>query len=476
MLTRLEVDGFKNLVNFSVDFGPFTCIAGTNGVGKSNLFDTIRFLSLLADHTLTEAALRVRGGSPENSAISDLFQRRSDGILRPIKITAEMLINPNVYDDFGRPTKANSTFLRYELEIGYEEANQIGSLGRLVLLAERLNYITEGKSAQHLRFPHSATLFRDKVVINERRTRSGYISTHISNDGKTEITIHQDGGGRGPGQVASASTAPRTIVGTSNTSSTPTILAVRREMQNWKFLALEPSTMRRPDRFQSDPFITSSGEHLPATLFRLANAERSRSGAPEDVYARVANRLSSLIAVDDVRVAVDQVRQLLTLEARERDGNYYPALSLSDGTMRFLTLAILVEDSENQGLVCMEEPENGIHPAKIKEISTLLHDLSVDPNETPGYDNPLRQVIVATHSPAFVQFQIADDLLFAQQVLARNEHGKPIRTLRCFPLLHTWRSKNGETTVGRTTIIDYLESPPGTQLQLPDLMVQVHEQ
>lgn len=28
MLTRLEVDDFKNLVNFSLDFGPYTCIAG----------------------------------------------------------------------------------------------------------------------------------------------------------------------------------------------------------------------------------------------------------------------------------------------------------------------------------------------------------------------------------------------------------------------------------------------------------------
>lgn len=39
MLTRLEVDGFKNLLDFPVDFGPFNCIAGPNGVGKSNLFD-----------------------------------------------------------------------------------------------------------------------------------------------------------------------------------------------------------------------------------------------------------------------------------------------------------------------------------------------------------------------------------------------------------------------------------------------------
>ena len=49
MLTRFEVSGFKNLNDVVVEFGPFTCVAGPNAVGKSNLFDAIRFLSGLAD-------------------------------------------------------------------------------------------------------------------------------------------------------------------------------------------------------------------------------------------------------------------------------------------------------------------------------------------------------------------------------------------------------------------------------------------
>ena len=39
MLTRLEVDGFKNLLDLNIELGAFTCIAGPNGTGKSNVFD-----------------------------------------------------------------------------------------------------------------------------------------------------------------------------------------------------------------------------------------------------------------------------------------------------------------------------------------------------------------------------------------------------------------------------------------------------
>ena len=58
MITRLQIDGFKNLRNVDIRFDTFTCVAGGNGVGKSNLFDAIRFLSAVADERkLDEAAI-----------------------------------------------------------------------------------------------------------------------------------------------------------------------------------------------------------------------------------------------------------------------------------------------------------------------------------------------------------------------------------------------------------------------------------
>lgn len=467
MLTRLEVHGFKNLLNFAIDFGPFNCIAGENGVGKSNIFDAIQFLSLLSDNTLMEAALSVRGMDPETTDLRELFWTDGRSTMSSFSMAAEMIVEPVTNDDFGRPSEASSTFLRYEIRIGYEEAQNRGTLGRLILLSENLTYITEGKAARHVKFPHSAKDFRSAVVENRRRSPVGYITTRNSDSDETEILIHQEGN-QGRPQRAPAKSAPRTIIATSNTSATPTILAVRREMQNWRLLALEPSVMRRTDRFYSDRELTPNGEHLSATLYRLAEDTVNEPKRSRQVYSRVAARLSSLVDVSELTVDVDQVRQLLTLQAREDSGVLLPARSLSDGTLRFLALSIIAEDPSARGVICMEEPENGIHPAKMEAMVDLLHDLVVDPYEPPHPQfNPLRQVIVATHSPPFVQLQDRDDLLFAMETQVRApSNGHPTPTLRCRPLTGTWRASDQNKGIDRGTILAYLTEPPGAQLTI----------
>ncbi len=302
-------------------------------------------------------------------------------------------------------------------------------MGRLVLLAERLKYLTEGEAAKRLAFPHSAQAFRQHAVVNKRRTAEGFISTETAEDGQTEIHIHQDGGSRGKPQKAPAATAPRTIVATSNTSATPTILAARREMQKWRLLALEASSMRNADRFHGDPHVSPHGDHLAATLYRLGGIAERNGGAAARIYSRIASRLSDFVPVTDVTPVRDDIRQLITLEVKEGSGTALPARSLSDGTLRFLTLTILAEDPDADGLICMEEPENGIHPAKMSAMKKLLYDLVVDVQRCPSPENPMRQVIVATHSPVLVQLVRPDDLLFAVGAAVPSETGTPTSTL-----------------------------------------------
>ena len=478
MLTRIEVDGFKNLVDFTLDLGPYTCIAGVNGVGKSNIFDAIRFLSLLTDHTINQSALLIRSSAQDTGEIGDLFFSANGETMDRIKLAAEMIVDRQVVDDFGRPGAPSSTFLRYEVAFRHEPpSSAAGPFGGLVLEREDLRHIPSGEAAQRLRFPHDKQQFRSNVIFNKRRG-AGYISTR--NDRAAEpaaIVVHQDGGSSGRARpAASAESAPRTIIGTENTAATPTILAARREMQRWRILALEPSAMRKPDKFTDQPGITADGGHIPVTLHHLASRASPSAGADDphdDLLSRIANTLSRLVPVRAVRAVSDEVRQLYSLELEERGGVRLRANSISDGTLRFLALTAISEAAD-AGVYCMEEPENGIHPERLAAMNQLLHDIAIDPEERVAADNPLRQVIVATHSPYFVQLQSAEEIVLAKNPAVRSPAGTATWPLKCYPMRGSWRDRadrddDARTSdgVGELELQSYLIPPANAQFSFP---------
>lgn len=456
MLTKLEAHGFKNLLDFSVSLGPFNCIAGLNGVGKSNIFDAIKFLSLLSDKSIVEAALAVRDS--ESADPLDIFWTNGDYRADYLKLAVEMIVPLDIVDDFGRKARATSTFLRYEVELARDPKEEnSGSLG-LYLARETLSHINKGEAVKLLNFPLSAAQFRDQVVVNKRKG-AGFISTQVVDDGVIEINLHQDGGSSGQPQKIPARNIPKTVVSNTNSAVWPTILAARREMQSWRFLALEPTAMRRSNKIHEEGTVGSDGGRLAAALYKLHRRD-------QNVYSRIASRLSEIVPTSDVRVDVDQIRQLLTVEVKERSGAFLPARALSDGTLRFLALCIIAEDPDFKGLLCFEEPENGIHPAKMGAMLDLLKELAVDTNQSAGEDNPLRQILIATHSPVLVKLESPDDLIYADIVRVQGLDGKPASTIRCKSLRESWRYRSGSDSIDKGSIIAYLTLPPDTQISL----------
>ena len=453
MLTRLKVSGFKNLVDVDVHFGPFTCIAGPNGVGKSNLFDAIRFLSALADRTFLDAAKSVRDESARTGDIRALFHRVGEEIADAMRFEAEMIVPLHGIDDLGQPAKATATFLRYVVELGYRpSSNGLGGES-LELLDELLTYIPRDKWKKSIKFPNE-TVWRDSAIQFFNR-KSPYISTK-----EGLVRLHRnDGDTSGKTTKRPAQQLPRTVLSATNASESPTALLARREMQSWRFLQLEPSALRKPDEFSAPAQLGWDGAHLPRTLFRLAQEmEKSEGGAAGDgrVYGQVASRLQQLIRdVHSVRIDRDEKRELLSLVATDRQGTPLPARALSDGTLRFLALTVLELDPEAVGVICFEEPENGIHPARIPAMLELLKDIAVDTAGPVADDNPLRQVIVNTHSPVVVG-HLDDDCLLGAVSEEGIRDGQRFQQIAFQPLTDTWRND--------------LVPPPPRQLALNELM------
>ena len=451
MLTRLKVSNFKNLVDVDLYLGPFTCVVGPNGVGKSNLFDAIRFLSALANHTLMEAAAAVRDQDSRTAHVRDLFHRVGDHYAERITFEAEMIVPRQAIDDLGQEAQASITSLRYSLELAYRETDDSLVRGALAIVKEELVPIAQRDASQHLLFPHSAKDWRKSAVCGKRH--APFISTADEGENRV-IKLHQDGGSSGRPLPRSADNLPRTVLSIANAAESPTVLVARREMESWQMLQLEPSALRRPDEFVSPTHLGADGRYLAATLYRLARHDGQQvRGA---IYSQIANRLAELIDdVHDIDIERDEKRELLTLYVKNGEETQHPARALSDGTLRFLALAVLEIDPKMQGVLCLEEPENGIHPARIPAILRLLSDIAVDTQKPIGEDNPLRQVIVNTHSPVVFQQVPDESVVFVKAKEAKDREGRLCKKAHFLCLSDTWRANVSEDAV-RGDLLAYL--------------------
>ena len=401
MLLRMKVKGFRNLRDVEIRFGPLTCFVGPNGVGKSNIFDAIHFLKELADKDIQSAAQSVRSPAKGEFGPRDLF---FDGDVRnPISFEVDMIVPDQVTDDFGREAHPATSLLRYEVAFTYHD----DGYPRLVLNKEELGPLRAGEAKAHIGFPHT-TAFR-KSVVKPTPRKGNFISTKHDGD-DIVLTLHQDGGSRGQGIPPGRS--PRTVVGGTNAAEYPTVLAAKREMASWRTLHLEPSVMRTPDKIGGPTAVDAHGGHVAAALARLVSNEKRRGSTLADV----SNSLARLVPdIESIEIDRDESRQQLTTIARMKGCRQtLGPRSLSDGTLRFLALVTMEADRQSASVLCMEEPENGMHPKRIPAMVNLLREFTTDADDEVDAENPLRQVILNTHSPDVVKQLHSHEDLFVE--------------------------------------------------------------
>ena len=150
--------------------------------------------------------------------------------------------------------------------------------------------------------------------------------------------------------------------------------------REWSFGRSTPPRLPQPADLPND-FLAEDGRNLGLVLNRL----RTKPGVKKKL----------LEALRELNEAIDDFDTLIeggTVQLFMQEGNIsIPATRLSDGTLRYLCLLAIVCHPNPPPLVCIEEPELGLHPDILPPLVRLLLEAS-----------ERCQLIVTTHSEVLV--------------------------------------------------------------------------
>lgn len=393
MITYIYIDGFKAFKDFEVYLTPLTVVAGTNASGKSNLFDALSFLSSLASgKSLSEVINGKRGEGDE------LFTLYHDGT-RASEMTfkVDLLLNREYQDDLNQNGILGINRLRYELTIKRHD-DVIGSQ-RYTIIHEELRPILRKNDVWLDSLPGKTVEIL--LPIERKQQRKSFIQTKMVNGDLMGFILIEYSGQRGKmaniqGIYKSVyfESAQRTLLSRYQDLDYLHIIATRQEISNWLFMHLSPEVMRMPSN-KSDrmSWLMPNGGNLASAV----NALRQEDGYLLRVLERRLNQLlPNFVGID---IADDIENNQFVLRLKDANGRWYSSRVLSEGTLRILTLCVMLLDENHRGVLCFEEPENGVHPQRIKDISKIVSELGSNLSES----GPLRQIIVNTHSPLFVR-------------------------------------------------------------------------
>ncbi len=148
----------------------------------------------------------------------------------------------------------------------------------------------------------------------------------------------------------------------------------------WSFGRSSPARQPQPADLPNS-FLLEHGENLGLML--------SRVGRDRQTKVRFLNALRQLYeGLTDYHVNVEYGTVQVFLEEGDL---IVPASRLSDGTLRYLCLLVILCDPAPAPLICLEEPELGLHPDILPGLAELLREAS-----------ERCRLIVTTHSEVLV--------------------------------------------------------------------------
>lgn len=159
--------------------------------------------------------------------------------------------------------------------------------------------------------------------------------------------------------------------------------------------------------------LRSDAGNLPALLYRLRETDRAYYDNIRDTI-RLAAPFFDDFDLEPNRLNPSKIK----LEWRERgaEEQYFDASALSDGTLRFMALATLLQQPELPATILLDEPELGLHPFAITVLAGLLQSAA-----------ERTQVIVSTQSVTLVNQLSPEDLIVVDREDSASVFRRPDR-------------------------------------------------
>lgn len=353
-IEKIRIKNFKVYQDTEIRDLPNMCVfLGANGAGKSTLFEVFGFLSDALKSNV-KTALNRRGGYKE------VYSRNGVG---DIEIEIKFR-NPDI-DGKKQP------LITYELSVCLGETN-MPVVSKEVLSYRRGQY---GKPYKFLEFAKG----KGNAIINESEFESA----------KQEFKEQRE----------------------EQTLDSPDILAIKGLGQFQKFNAIS-SFRRLLENWYVSNFQIQAAQNIEDTCLseHLSTSGDNLAQVTKYIYENFPATFQKILDKMKERVpGIDKVEATETIDGRIvlqfSDGSFKdPFISrfVSDGTIKMFAYLVLLNDPKPHPLLCIEEPENYLHPELLVELAEEFRD----------YANRGGQVFISSHSPDFVNALELDELFW----------------------------------------------------------------
>lgn len=344
-IESIRIDGLLSFApgSPSIDLQPLNVLIGPNGAGKSNFLEAFSLLATLSSGSGFQDYLRFGGGpsawfwkgQAQTKASVEIQVKRDSA--RCLRYRFALAATPSL------DSAARFVEEEFSEDSGGGDTSETFFKIRDSDVDVATKYVgPDGPAAEYSLASSARSYFNDQLsLLNQRATPDSYPDTHWLGHELSRIVEFREWsfGREGPFRAPQRTDLPTDLL--------------LHDGSNLAMMILE---------------LTHTGELEPVNSYLKRFLPR---------FERISARTSG--------------GAVLTYLHESGFGEPFPAVRLSDGTLRFIAMLVTLLRSSPPPLVCIDEPELGLHPDALSLVAELLVAASAR-----------TQLIVTTHSDALV--------------------------------------------------------------------------